>query len=175
MTNTLPCWITPLPDIEQQVTTSNNQKEVSRYLRKTKEDQKKYHDRHASENMHERTWDWNQSSNAALDRLQRVEASHCSQTSPYAKILCSASWGWRKVSLHLRVCPALGLGSLDAGLSLASRVQQAVTQDKESPTDKPEQAAGPQRCQTVFHSKSNNLNGQKRIVQTSMSPEVADE
>ena len=43
---------------------------------------------------------------------------------------------------HLRVCPASGYGSLDAGPSLANKADQAVTQDKESPTDEPEQPAG---------------------------------
>ena len=33
--------------------TSNNQQEISRYLDKTKESQKKYHDRHASKDMKE--------------------------------------------------------------------------------------------------------------------------
>ena len=34
--------------------TSNNQDEISKHLKKTKEDQKKYHDRHASKSMKER-------------------------------------------------------------------------------------------------------------------------
>ena len=69
---------------------SNNQQEISRYLEKTKESQKKYHDRHASKLGYERTPAWNQSSHAALDKFQSLETSHCSQTSPYTKILCGA-------------------------------------------------------------------------------------
>ena len=34
--------------------TSNNQDEISKHLKTTKEDQKKYHDRHASKSMKER-------------------------------------------------------------------------------------------------------------------------
>ena len=34
--------------------TSTNQDEISKHLKKTKEDQKKYHDRHASKSMKER-------------------------------------------------------------------------------------------------------------------------
>lgn len=66
---------------------SNNQQEVSRYLEKTKVAQKKYHDRHASKDMKE----LQPGTSAALDGLQRMEATHYSQTSPHTKILRSAS------------------------------------------------------------------------------------
>ena len=67
---------------------SVNQNDVSKYLKKMKEDQKKHHDRHASSKG---TTAGNESVNAALDRLQRVEASDSSQTSPHTKVLCSSS------------------------------------------------------------------------------------
>ena len=67
---------------------SVNQRNVSKYLKKMKEDQKKHHDRHAHSELNTAG---NESANAALDRLQRVEASDSSQTSPHTKVLCSSS------------------------------------------------------------------------------------
>ena len=124
---------------------SNNQKEVSKYLRKTKEEQKKYHDRHASENMKEleletkvRMQPWTDSNEwkpATVVRHHHTPRSYVVQAEDGRK--------YRRNRQNLRVCPASGHGSLDAGPSLASKADQAVTQDKESPTDKPVQAAGP--------------------------------
>ena len=69
---------------------NNNQCEISRYLEKTKEIQKKYHDRHATKDLKELQPGTKVRPHAALDSRQE-EASYCSPTSPHTKILCSAS------------------------------------------------------------------------------------
>ena len=79
-----------LPMMDSLLQPANvNQKDVSKYLTKMKEDQKKHHDRHASSELKE--LQPNESADAALDRLQRVEASDTSRTSPHTKVLCSSS------------------------------------------------------------------------------------
>ena len=71
---------------------SNNQQEISRYLERTKESQKKYHDRHASKDMKELQ-------PGTKVRMQPwTNSSHCSQASPYTKILRGAGWRRQKVS-----------------------------------------------------------------------------
>ena len=106
MTSTWPCWIiqqhhcqtltflqqllmgrrlrnkSPIMESLLQPASSNLQ-EISRYLEKTKESQKKYHDHHASKNMKE----LQPGTKVALDKFQSLETSHCSLASPYTKIL----------------------------------------------------------------------------------------
>ena len=76
---------------------SVNQKDVSRYLKKTKEDQKKYHDRHAISEMKELQLG-TKPAPAFAPSFQRVEASDGGQTSSHIKVLCSSSRRWQKVS-----------------------------------------------------------------------------
>ena len=110
MTSTWPCWIieqhhcqtltfsqqllmdrrlrNKLPMMESLLQpASNNQQEISRYLEKTQESQKKHHDRHVSKKLKE----LQPGTKVALDKFQSLEASHCSQASPYTKIL------WRRL------------------------------------------------------------------------------
>ena len=158
MTNIWPCWITEphhcqtlncfqhncLWDVDlemscprwkvcfnQQVTTRKKSLSIFEYLRKTKEEQKKYHDRHASENMKEfelgtkvRMQPWTDSKEwkpATVVRHRHTPRSYVVQAEDGRK--------YRRNRQHLRVCPASGHGSLDAGPSLASRADQAATQD----------------------------------------------
>ena len=80
-----------LPMMDSLLQPANvNQKDVSKYLTKMKEDQKKHHDRHASSELKElqpgmrvRMQPWTDS--------REVEASDSSQTSPHTKVLCSSS------------------------------------------------------------------------------------
>ena len=61
--------------------TSNNQDEISKHLKKTKEDQKKYHDRHASKSMKERRQCTKVRMQPDSNR-KTMESSNSSKTSP---------------------------------------------------------------------------------------------
>ena len=97
---------------------SANQEDVSKYLKKTKEDQKKYHDRHASKGMKElqpgmmvRMQPWTDSKqwkSATVVRHQHTPRSYIVQAEDSQKHHSNRQ--------HLRVCPASGYGSLSAEL-----------------------------------------------------------
>ena len=97
---------------------SNNQQEISRYLEKTKENQKKYHDRHASKDMKElepgtkvHMQPWTNSKvwkPATVVKHHHTPKSYVVQTEDGRK--------YRRNSQHLRVCPAPGHGAVNAEL-----------------------------------------------------------
>ena len=110
---------------------SNNQQEISRYLDKTKESQKKYHDHHANKGMKEiqsgtkvcmQPWTnskvWKR---ATVVKHHHTPRSYVVQAEDGRKYCCNR---W-----HLRVCPAPGHGSLNGELPLG--VDKDVLQNKE--------------------------------------------
>jgi len=98
---------------------SNNQQEVSRYLEKTKETQKKYHDSHASKDMKKlqpgtkvQLQPWTDSKEwkpATVVKHHHTPRSYVVQAEDGRK--------YHRNRQHLRVCPAPGHGSLNAELS----------------------------------------------------------
>ena len=114
---------------------SNNQQEISRYLEKTKESQKKYHDRHASKDMKElqpgtkvRMQPWTNSKvwkPATVVKHHHTPRSYVVQAEDGRK--------YRRNRQHLRVCPAPGHDSLNGELPLG--VDKTVVQDKEPARD----------------------------------------
>ena len=151
---------TPLPDIEMSPAqllmgrrlrnklpmkesllhpASNDQYKVSRYLEKTKEIQKKYHDRHASKDLKElqpgtkvRMQPWT----AAKEWKPATVVQHHHTPRSYV-VQAENGRKYRHNRQHLRVCPAPGHASLDAELSLAA--DQTVVQNKELPREEPDQ------------------------------------
>ena len=71
---------------------SVNQKDVPKYLKKMKEDQKKHHDRHASSYSRERK------NECSPGPTPEGGSQDSSQTSPHTKVLCSSSRWWQKLS-----------------------------------------------------------------------------
>ena len=122
---------------------SNNQKEISKYLEKTKENQKKYHDRHASKDLKElqpgtkvRMQPWT----AAKEWKPATVVQHHHTPRSYV-VQAENGRKYRRNRQHLRVCPAPGHASLNAEPPLA--VDQTVTQDIELPREKPDQIIAP--------------------------------
>ena len=114
---------------------SHNQQEISRYLEKTKESQKKYHDRHASKDMKElqpgtkvRMQPWTNSKvwkPATVVKHHHTPRSYVVQAEDGRK--------YRRNRQHLRVCPAPGHDSFSGELPLG--VDKTVVQDKEPARD----------------------------------------
>ncbi|KAL9955782.1 hypothetical protein ACROYT_G037161 [Oculina patagonica] len=118
---------------------SNDQYKVSRYLEKTKEIQKKYHDRHASKDLKElqpgtkvRMQPWT----AAKEWKPATVVQHHHTPRSYV-VQGENGRKYRRNRQHLRVCPAPGHASLDAELSLAA--DHTVVQNKELPREEPDQ------------------------------------
>ena len=114
---------------------SNNQQEISRYLEKTKESQKKYHDRHASMNIKElqpgtkvRMQPW---TNTKVWKPATVVKHH--HTPRSYVVQAEDGRKYRRNRRHLRVCPAPGHDSLNRELPLG--VDKTVVQDKEPARD----------------------------------------
>ena len=114
---------------------SVNHKDVSRYLKKTKQDQKKYDDRHARSEVEElqpgtkvRMQPWT-NSNSTVVRHHHTPRSYVVQAEDGRK--------YRRNRQDLRVCPAPGHGSLNAEPSLESSAHQNL------PRDEPNHAAAP--------------------------------
>ena len=118
---------------------SANQEDVSKYLKKTKEDQQRYHDRHASKEMKELQpgtmvrmppWtDSNQWKSATAVRHHHTPRSYVVQAEDGRK--------YRRNRQQLRVWPASGYWSLSAELSFDSSA------DQNQPKDEPDPAAAP--------------------------------
>ena len=99
---------------------SVNQKDVSKYLKKMKENQKKHHDRHASSELKElqpgpkvrmQTWtDSREWKPATVVRHHHTPRSYVVQADD--------GRNYRRNRQHLRVCPAPGPRSLNAEQSL---------------------------------------------------------
>ena len=112
---------------------SNNQQEISKYLKKTKEVQKKYHDRHASKSMKEllpgtkvRMQPWTNSKEwkpAAVVRRHHTPRSYVVQGEDGRKYCRNRQQTTDNRQQHLQGCPASGRGSLDAELSFDSRAR----------------------------------------------------
>ena len=114
---------------------SNNQQEISRYLEKTKESQKKNHDRHSSMDMKElqpgtkvRMQPW---TNAKVWKPATVVKHH--HTPRSYVVQDEDGRKYRRNRRHLRVCPAPGHDSLNGELPLG--VDKTVVQDKEPARD----------------------------------------
>ena len=114
---------------------SNNQQEISRYLEKTNESQKKYHDRHASMDMKElqpgtnvRMQPW---TNAKVWKPATV-VKHPHTLRSYV-VQVEDGRKYRRNRRHLQVCPAPGHDSLNGELPLG--VDKTVVQDKEPARD----------------------------------------
>ena len=111
---------------------SVNQKDVSMYLKKTKEDQKKYHVRHASSEMKDlqprmkvRMQPWTDSRKGKLVtvvRQKNTPRSYVVQAEDDRKYGCDRQ--------QLQVCPAPGHGSLNVELSLDGTARQNLTKDE---------------------------------------------
>ena len=109
---------------------SNNQQEISRYLDKTKESQKKYHDRHASKDMEElqpgtkvRMQPWTKSKvwkPATVVKHHHTPRSYVVEAEDGRK--------YRRNRRHLRASPAPGHESLNGELHLSA--DKGVVQDK---------------------------------------------
>ena len=95
---------------------SASQEDVSKYLKKTKEDQKKYHDRHASKEMKE----LQPGTNAWTDSKQWRSATGVRHHHTPRSFVVQAEDGRKycRNRQHLRVCPASGYGSLSAELCI---------------------------------------------------------
>lgn len=118
---------------------SNNQKEISRYLEKTKENQKKYHDRHASKDLKElqpgtkvRMQPWT----ATKEWKPATVVQHHHTPRSYV-VQAENGRKYRRKRQHLRVCPAPGHASLNAEPPLVAG--QTVAQDMEIPREEPDQ------------------------------------
>ena len=163
MTSTWPCWIIEqhhyqtfnrlqhnyswaavMPMMECLLQpASNNQQDVFRYLEKTKDPRKKYHDRHARKDMKElqpgtkvRLQPWTDSKEWKPATV--VKHHH---TPRFYVVQAEVGRKYRRNRQHLRVCPAPGHGSLNAELS--SGADQTVIQDKEPPRDEPDRPTAP--------------------------------
>ena len=121
----------------------NNQQEVSRYLGKTKETQKKYHDLHASKDTKNlqpgtkvRLQPWTDSREwkpATVVKHHHTPRSYVVQAEDGRM--------YRHNRQHLRVCPAPGHGSLNAEVS--SGADQTVIPEEEPPRDEPDRHTAP--------------------------------
>ena len=114
---------------------SNNQQEISRYLEKTKESQKKYHDCHASKDMKElqpgtkvRIQPW---TNSKVWKPATVVKHH--HTPRSYVVQAEVGRKYRRNRQHLWVCPAPGHDSLNGELPLG--LDKTVAQDNEPAND----------------------------------------
>ena len=186
-------WMTPLPRIELLPAqllmghrlwnelpmmdslirlASVNQKDVSMYLKKTKEDQKKYHVRHASSEMKDlqprpkvRMQPWTDSRKwkpVTVVRQKNTPRSYVVQAEDDRKYGCDRQ--------QLQVCPAPGHGSLNVELSLDGTAHQNLTKDE---TD---HAAAPAVLPLISpQGQHHDPEPPRWTSQSLMLPEVADE
>ena len=103
-----------------------NQKDVSKYLTKMKEDQKKHHDRHASSELKElqpgmkvRMQPWTDSREWKPATVVRHH-----HTPRSCVVQADDGRNYRRNRQHLRVCPAPGPRRLDAEWSLDNSAPQ---------------------------------------------------
>ena len=123
---------TELPMVENLLTpTSNNQDEISKHLKKTKEDQKNYHDRHASKRMKE------------LKQCTKVKMQLDTDSKPWRAAIVvrhhhtprsyvvqeEEGRNYRLNRQHLRVCPAREQ-EIDPEPSSEDRANLTVAKDK---------------------------------------------
>ena len=111
---------------------SVNQKDVSKYLKKMKEDQKKHHDRHTSSELKElqpgmkvRMHPWTDSREwrpATVVRHHHTPRSYVVQADD--------GRNYRRNRQHLQVCPAPGPRSLNAERSLDGSVHHNLSKDQ---------------------------------------------
>ena len=122
-----------LPMMDSLLQPANvNQKDVSKYLTKMKEDQKKHHDRHASSELKElqpgmkvrmQPWtDFREWKPATVVRHHHTPRSYVVQADD--------GRNYRRNRQHLRVCPAPGPRSLNAERSLDGSAHHNLPKDQ---------------------------------------------